>query len=582
MRVAVALFLLAAVAYAQAPPIQRQRMEGPRGPRSGQGGAGRTPDQAVQEEVNPEEYGSISGQVFDAATGQPLSKAQLTLFPANPASGRRQPYAASSDSSGTYRFINLEPGNYRLSIMRNRYVRQQYGQKDMRGPGATITVAPKQNVNEINFRLQPGAVVTGRVTDEDGEPMAGVQVSAMQYRYMRGRRELAPMSSGTTNDLGEYRMWGVAPGTYYFSATYRVMGGMMASGTSPQDDSGYPTTYYPGVLDTSQTSPIPVKTAEVKNGIDFRLSPIRTVRISGVVKSVTGRSPRDTMLSLTPRGILYAMDRRGTNVREGSGKFEIAGVAPGSYVLQAFTMRQDERLFALVPIDVGTSNIENLEVILAPGLNLSGRVVVEEGAPEPPELERLRVFFQPREQQMMIFGPGSSPGEVQSDGSFEIKGVRPVLSQANVFPMPEGYYVKSVVMNGQEMIDSGVNLAAGMDGATFTVTISPNAARLDGGVLDEKDQPFTGASVVLVPADKTKRETMISFPMASSDQNGRYSVMNLAPGEYLVFAWADIEPGAWQDPDFLNLFEEQAKKIKLAPKDIQNIDLKLQRAGEMQ
>jgi protocatechuate 3,4-dioxygenase beta subunit len=554
-----------------------QQFEGRRLP-PGQTAAGQ-PAQPQQTESNPEDYGSITGHVFDAVTGQPLSKVQLTLFPANPGTGRREPYLTSSDSSGAYRFVNIEPGNYRLSAMRNRYVRQNYGQKTTLASGATITVAPKQQVANINFRLLPGAVVTGRVVDEEGEPMASVQVSALQYRYMRGRRELVPVASGATNDLGEYRIWGIAPGAYYFSATYRSQA-MMYSGSTQQDDSGYPVNYYPGVPDPSQTSPIAVKAAEQKNGVDFRLSPIRTVRISGIVKSTTGSIPREIMLMLSKRDAFLAMERRGIPVREASGQFEISGVTPGSYVLQALTMRQEERLYAFVPVEVGASNIENLEVTLAPGLNLSGQVIVEQGAPQPPDLERLRIVMYPRED-LMRFGPGGGD-EVQRDGTFTLKNVAPMRSQLNVFPMPEGYYLKSVVLNGEEIVDTGINLTPGMNGANFTVILSPNAARLDGAVLDEKDRPFTGASVLLVPADKTKRETLLSFPTASSDQNGRYSLINLAPGDYLLFAFADVEPGAWQDPHFLARFEDQGRKVKLAPKDIQNLDLKLLRAGDEQ
>lgn len=580
MRILPAYLWLVMGMYAQNQTIAGQQFEG-RQPPPGQTGPATTrlAGQPQQTETNPEDYGSITGQVFDAATGQPLSKAHLTLFPLNPGTGRREPYLTSSDSSGTYRFVNIEPGNYRLSVMRNRYVRQNYGQKGTRGFGATISVAPKQHVRDINFRLLPGAVVTGRVVDEEGEPMAGVQVSAMQYRYLRGRRELAPAGSGATNDLGEYRIWGIAPGSYYFSATYRSPA-FVYSGSTQQDDSGYPVTYYPGVLDPSQTSPLAVKAAEQKNGIDFRLSPIRTVRISGTVKLMGGQAPRDIMLMLSKRDVYSSMERRGVPVREGSGQFEISGVTPGSYVLQAFTMRQEERLYAYVPVDVSASNIENLEVTLAPGLNLGGRIIVEPGAPQPPELERLRVVMYPRED-VMRFGPGGD-GAVQRDGSFALKNVPPMRSQLNVVPMPEGYYLKSVVLNGEEMVNTGVHLTPGMEGANFTVILSPNAARLDGAVVDEKDQPFTGATVLLLPADKTKRESTLNLPMASSDQNGRYSLMNVAPGDYLLFAFADVEPGAWQDPDFLAPFEDHGKKVKLAPKDIQNLDVKLLRAGDEQ
>jgi hypothetical protein len=146
--------------------------------------------------------------------------------------------------------------------------------------------------------------------------------------------------------------------------------------------------------------------------------------------------------------------------------------------------------------------------------------------------------------------------------------------------LPEGYYVKSVKLGGQEVVETGFELLPGVDASGLTVTLSPDAARVDGGVTDDRGAPSTGATVVIVPVSKYRREAMLSFPTASTDQHGRFSLPNLAPGDYLLFAWDDVEPGAWQDPNFLELFEEQATKVKLQPKDIQNVDLKLLGAVE--
>jgi hypothetical protein len=146
--------------------------------------------------------------------------------------------------------------------------------------------------------------------------------------------------------------------------------------------------------------------------------------------------------------------------------------------------------------------------------------------------------------------------------------------------LPEGYYVKSVRLAGQEVVETGFEIIPGVDAAALTVTLSPDAARVDGGVTDDRGAPFAGATVVIVPVSKNKREAMLSFPAASTDQHGRFSMPNLAPGEYLLFAWDEVEPGAWQDPNFLEPFEDQATKVKLQPKDIQNVDLKLLRAPE--
>jgi 5-hydroxyisourate hydrolase-like protein (transthyretin family) len=533
-----------------------------------------------QPETNPEDYGSVSGKVFDALTGQPLSKVQLQLVPEAVRAPRREAYTASTNSSGVFHLIHVEPGNYRLSAERNRYVRQQYGQKSPRGMGATITLGPKQHIANIEMRLMPGAVVTGRVTDEDGEPLAGVRVSVMQYRYVRGRRELAPVAGGSsTNDLGEYRIWDIPPGRYYVSASYQP-GNAMRRGAAAADEAGYPTIIYPGVLDAAQTTPIAIRAAEVKSGIDFRMARIPTVRISGVLRPVTGTLPPRLMMILMPRGGATPFNRRIIGVRPDTGRFEVGGITAGRYLLQAFGGNENESLYASVALEVGGANIENLELTLAPGANLSGQIRVEAGGSEPLRMDRLRVFIRPIGDAPSLPGPGNFLGTLNADGSFVAKNIRPGPSMLQVNGLPEGYYVKSVKLGGQEVVETGFELLPGVDASGLTVTLSPDAARVDGGVTDDRGAPSTGATVVIVPVSKYRREAMLSFPTASTDQHGRFSLPNLAPGDYLLFAWDDVEPGAWQDPNFLELFEEQATKVKLQPKDIQNVDLKLLGAVE--
>jgi 5-hydroxyisourate hydrolase-like protein (transthyretin family) len=575
MRKLIILVLLAGILDAQAP--RRQLPAG--GLRSNRPAAAQS-SQIPWPEANPEDYGAVSGRVFDAITGQPLSKVQLQLVPESSPTPRREAYAASTDSSGAFHFSNVEPGNYRLSAQRNRYVRQQYGQKSPRGMGATIAVGPKQHVANIELRLMPGAVVTGRVTDEDGEPLAGVRVSLMQYRYLRGRRELAPVAvGGATNDLGEYRIWDIPPGRYYFSATYQA-GSAMRRRAGGEEESGYPTIIYPGVLDASQTTPVQIRAAEIKSGIDFRMVRIPTVRISGVLRSFNGALPSRSMMILVPLGGATPFNRRMITVRPGTGRFEVGGVAAGRYLLQAFGGNEKESFYASVPLEVGGANIENLELTLAPGANVTGQIRVEAGGAEPLPMDRLRVFIRPMGGAAILPGPGNFAATLSADGSFVAKNIRPGPSIVQVNGLPEGYYVKSVRLAGQEVVETGFEIIPGVDAAALTVTLSPDAARVDGGVTDDRGAPFAGATVVIVPVSKNKREAMLSFPAASTDQHGRFSTPNLAPGEYLLFAWDEVEPGAWQDPNFLEPFEDQATKVKLQPKDIQNVDLKLLRAPE--
>ena len=544
------------------------------------GATSQRPPQTPVQEVKPEDLATVEGKVLDSVSGQPLSKAQLTLVRDQ---GGRQPLVASTDSAGVFVFRNVEPGLYYLAASRNRYARQSYGQRSSAGRGTALSLAARQKLSDIVIRLMPGAVITGRVVDEDGEPLPYVRISLMQYRYMGGKRQLAPSAGGgSSNDLGEYRIFGINPGRYYVSATRAdSFMGALAPGSGPGANTGYPTVYYPGVLDATQTSPIMVKAGEEKAGIDFRIVRTQAVRISGrVIDPSSSRLGDDIVVSLVSRsGAASFADRRFISVSRESGKFEIGGVSPGSYELAA-TSRPGSRdsLSASLRLEAGSSNLENLELVLSRGVALQGVVKVEGAVQPAPALDGLRVLLS--SGGMQFIRPWSAGNEaVKADGSFQLLGVAPGEYQVRIFRLPEGMYLKSAFLGDQEALDKGLIVGSASEGAELTLTISGDGATLEGIVSGDKDKPYEGATVVLVP-EPAKRQRQDLYKNVSSDQTGRFQLTAVPPGEYKLFAWDNVDYGAWQDPDFLQAFEDKGIKVKLEPRSSQVVELHLLRTAE--
>ena len=361
--------------------------------------------QQPQTEVQPEDYARLEGTVYDANTGAPLAKARISMYGIG--SRSRDRLAVTTDADGRFLFSKVEPGQYRLSAGRNRYATQSYGAEAPGRPGTPLTIAPGTYVKDIAFKLLPAAVVTGRVVDEDGEPAVYVQVQTLKYRYIGSRRELTPTGpAATTNDLGEYRLFGVSPGKYYVAATYRErfsresMMGMSAV----EQDSTYPTVYYPGVLDVSQTAPIVLRAGEERSSVDFSLMRVRAVRVKGKVVTGAGvAAPAGTTVNLMPKDAksFTGMFHRFNSVDRRTGTFEMKGVQPGSYVLTAMTRRGRERLYARQDIEVGGTNVEGVVLVLGPGIKLSGSVELEGEAPAGVALENMRVYTQPTESRII-------------------------------------------------------------------------------------------------------------------------------------------------------------------------------------
>jgi hypothetical protein len=244
----------------------------------------------------------ITGQAVNSKTGEPVRRVSLTLRPMGSASGggmmgpgAAAPYAATTDAEGKYRIEKIEPGTYMLFAERQGFVRQQYGGPSTgMGLGTPLQIAAGQELKEINLKLIPHAVITGRVLDEEGEPVARVQVQAMRRRYMQGKAQLMPTGGGMTNDVGEFRLADLAPGRYWVSAMSQGRMRMSMEGPArnpdnkPEED--YVLTYFPSTADQSGARALDLEAGQQLPGIDIHLQKGAVYRVRG--KVVAMRTPQ--------------------------------------------------------------------------------------------------------------------------------------------------------------------------------------------------------------------------------------------------------------------------------------------------
>jgi len=167
-------------------------------------------------------------------------------------------------------------------------------------------------------------------------------------------------------------------------------------------------------------------------------------------------------------------------------------------------------------------------------------------------------------------GFSAPPATAGEDGKFTLKQILPNKYLVQVRNPPEGAYVKSMLYGDQEVGDDGIDLSGGVAG-TLQVTLSVAGAQVDGVVHGSDDKPVSGATVVLVP-DSRKYSL---FKDARTGDNGSYTFKGIAPGDYKILAWEDIEPGAYQDPEFLKRYESKAEKLSLKAGDRKSVTLKL-------
>lgn len=235
----------------------------------------------------------VSGKVVSASDGIGLKSARVSLMSETFKPGGFGPFTATTDSEGTFEIKRVTPGRYYFVAKRNGYVSQQY-QAHSTDQGALLALDPGQQVTDVLFRLTRGAVVTGRVIDEEGEPMPGVEVSALRKPKhveddgVRQRHSLIQVSASITNDLGEYRIFGLKPGSYYLraadsgkaAAASMMMGGNYGDFDDWNQASEYPPLYYPSAWQLDQAQLLTVRAGEESN-VDFALRRAKVVTISG-------------------------------------------------------------------------------------------------------------------------------------------------------------------------------------------------------------------------------------------------------------------------------------------------------------
>ena len=497
----------------------------------------------------------IEGIIVHAATGEPLRKAQVSL---NRINNTGSAVAVITDASGRFTFPAVEPGQYRIAAERNGFVRQEHGAKRPGRAGATVALSPGEILRDVKIALTPQSVIAGRVFDEDGEPLASISVQALRQGFSRGRREWFPVNGATTNDLGEYRIHGLAPGRYFLTATARL--GRVHS------DEAYPIVYHPGSLDPSGAVPVELNAGAVYSGIDFSLRRVATGQIRGRIIGSPSRRMAVMLLPAAGSAVRYANADRAAAI-DNDGRYEIRGVLPGSYILSARANESGRMQSAAQPVQVAAGSITEANLALGPGIEIKGAVKIEGQSAPPP-----RVYI--------TMTPGEGPGlgmqntRSQDDGRFAANNLVATDYRLNVTNLPAGSYLKSVKMGDLDVLANGLDLSRGAAGDSVEILISPSAAQVQGVAMDADGKPSIGATIVLVPGESLRTRPYL-YRTATTDHLGRFSLTGLAPGDYKLFAWEDVEFGFWLDADFMRAQESHGQSLTLAEKDQQNLQLKV-------
>lgn len=507
---------------------------------------------------------SVSGTVVNTVTGQAIPYALVQIE-------GMQARAVLADLNGHFRFDQLAAGQAYFVARKPGFLNER---EMNRGPRSLVPVMINADTQPILVKLTPVAVISGRVEDENGDPVESAHVSVIAFAIGGGRKQAQPRGGGVTDDNGDYRIPNLQPGSYV----------VFAGGGNPRmtagRETGYPlAVFYPGVVDYSSAAPLRLSAGQ-QLSVDFTLKRQPLYTVSGSISGVPAGQTASVALTTDAPGapaLGAAMD--------GSGSFHLPHVPAGRYLLTADAMAADGTQYsAEAPIEV-TDDKTPAHLGLAPMLAIPVVVTTDfrgngDGS-QPRPVVRLREVER---------GPMASVqlrplnGDMRQRASYDMRtnamGERvptlrapPGVYQAQIFANGP-YVVESATCGGVDLLRQPLPVTSTSPADPITVVLSDNGGNIRGSVRLRDAQDF--ATVLLYSPSAPMDEPRLSY---ASDR-GEFSFFNLAPGDYSLLALDQVDDLEYANPEAMSSYLARATRVTVSGGATATVALEVMRRSQ--
>jgi protocatechuate 3,4-dioxygenase beta subunit len=553
--------------------------------------------------------GLVVGQIVDAGTGRPLSSVVVSLQGASLRGRAGEPNAPPprilTGSDGRFVFRDLPEGGFSVTASKPGWADGAYGRLRAGGPAQQLRMAAAGRAGDIVIPMWKLGAITGRVTDEAGEPVVGLQMRAFRRMVVGGSRRFAGGTTAMTDDRGIYRFGSLVPGEYLVAVTPRsvsvplsaltqrldpavvpppgftptqMQGSALAlrlgdalvdsrGGLTPPPPSGgrsftYPLTFYPFGAAAAHAEPISVSTGEERTAIDLQIQPVPTVRVTGTVVGPESVAGSFTVRLVPASASDVDMEQDvATAATDGSGRFEFPAVPEGEYVLHGQGADREARATAgdpmsiwwtALPVHAGREDILGLTVPLQPGLRVRGRIEFDGARGSTTGVSQIPLVIERADgMASQGFARGS---RVDASGAFASAGVPAGRYIVRVTGSPVGWMFKSAMFDGRDISVDPLELRGG-DATGVVITFTDRWTGVQGLVQDRRGAPDPAATVVVFPTHQAAWTDYGPSPRrlrsARTGNEGTYAISSLPPGDYYIVALPDEQANDWQDPQVL-------------------------------
>ena len=540
---------------------------------------------------------AIRGRAIEIDTDRPMRRVVVSSV-----ADDGQVVETTTGADGRFELRGLRAGRYTLSARRTGYLASPARARSCAPQAMPIDVASGETVETIDFKLTRAGAIAGRIVDDYGDAVINARVTARRWLFTEGGRRLQVVAAADTDDLGEYRLSGLTAGSCYVAAVHpssaaRAIGTVnsfryTAEGPLPLPKAtevrvGLPDlpvfwAFYPGVPIAAQAQRVEIREGRDITGIDFALAAQRGPSVSGTVLDPLGRPAIDAIVTLSSAGAeSLSVGAISTPTRSSDGSFLFPWVWPGEYVLTAHLRagRSSGAAFAARSLIVAGDDVRNINVVMIGGADpIRGHIRTDGELPDfSPDRVRVRLVSAENEDLIARFPPPLS-GFVRPDWTFELTRI-PGLGLVRVDGLPADWAVKAVTLGTRTITDALLDLKPAGPVPDLIVTLTNQPTEVSGEVIGPEGERVSDYAVVGSASDPSRWPFAPRFvQLERPNQEGRFRVRGLAPGDYLLAALAHVEETEWRDPEFLARLQPVATPVTV--KDGARASITLRLVGE--